>query len=105
LLVGDAARVSEPVTGEGIYRAMKSGLIAAGVIHEAFEKNDFSSSRLSRYEGQCRQAFRLRQGMNSLVRWFIYRPGLLDPLIRFSTKRKKLLDSIVRTVCQPETAC
>ena len=29
LLVGDAARVSEPVTGEGIYFAMRSGLLAA----------------------------------------------------------------------------
>jgi flavin-dependent dehydrogenase len=102
LLVGDAARVSEPVTGEGVYRAMKSGLIAAGVVHEAFKTNDFSSARLSGYERQCRQAFRLRQGMNSLVRWLIYRPGLVDPLIRFSARRKKLLDSIVHAVCQPE---
>jgi flavin-dependent dehydrogenase len=104
LLVGDAARVSEPVTGEGVYLAMKSGLIAAGVIREAFKENDFSSARLSRYDRQCREAFRLRQGMNSLMRRLIYRPALLNPLIRFSARRKKLLDSIVHAVCQPEAA-
>jgi geranylgeranyl reductase family protein len=35
LLVGDAAGLVEPLTGEGIYYAMRSGQIAAEVIHEA----------------------------------------------------------------------
>ena len=35
LLVGDAARVNEPVTGEGIYFALKSGVFAARTVDEA----------------------------------------------------------------------
>ena len=38
LLVGDAARVSEPVTGEGIYFAMRSGLLAAETIDLALRR-------------------------------------------------------------------
>ena len=105
LLAGDAARVSEPVTGEGVYFAMRSGLLAADTIHQAFQETDFSAARLGAYARECRRVFRLRSGTNSLMRWLIYRPALLSPFIRFSAKKRgRLLDSVVQTVCQPETA-
>jgi geranylgeranyl reductase family protein len=99
LLVGDAARVSEPVTGEGIYFALKSGQFAAGTIDQAFCKSDFSAEQLSSYERECRSAFRMRRGINALIRWLIYRPALLSPLIRVADKRTRLLDSIVHAIC------
>lgn len=105
LLVGDAARVSEPVTGEGIYFALKSGFFAARTVDEAFQVRDFSAARLGSYQRDCRRAFRPRRGINALIRWLIYRPGLLSPLIRFSGRRRGLLDSLVHTICQPEAAC
>jgi 2-polyprenyl-6-methoxyphenol hydroxylase-like FAD-dependent oxidoreductase len=103
LLAGDAARVNEPVTGEGIYFAIRSGILAAETVHEAFRKGDFSAACLSPYARDCRQAFRARQRLNSVVRWLIYRPALLSSFIRFSAKRRRLLDAIVHAVCQPET--
>jgi flavin-dependent dehydrogenase len=102
LLVGDAARVNEPVTGEGIYFALRSGLLAAETIDEAFRAGDTSAARLGAYETACRGEFRLRRGVNALIRALIYRPALASPLIRFSAKRRRLLDSIVRTVCLPD---
>lgn len=102
LLVGDAARVNEPVTGEGIYFALKSGELAASTMDRAFRKSDFSADELSSYERDCRSAFRTRWGINVLLRWLIYRPGLLSPLIRFSGRKRGLLDSLVHTICQPE---
>lgn len=102
LLVGDAARVNEPVSGEGIYFALKSGLLAAETIDEAFRAGDFSAALLRGYETTCRSEFRLRRGVNALIRALIYRPALASPLIRFSAKRRRLLDSIVRTVCLPD---
>jgi geranylgeranyl reductase family protein len=104
LLVGDAARVNEPVTGEGVYFAMKSGLLAADVIDRAFEKTDFSVAHLSAYAREWRRAFRLRTGMNSLIHWLIYRPALLSPFIRLSAKKGRVLNSIVQAVCLPEAA-
>jgi len=102
LLAGDAARVNEPVSGEGIYFALRSGLLAAETIDEAFRAGDFSATRLRGYETACRSEFRLRCVVNALIRALIYRPALASPLIRFSAKRRRLLDSIVRTVCLPD---
>lgn len=100
LLVGDAARVSEPVTGEGIYFALKSGVFAAKTVDEAFQMSDFSAVRLRSYQRDCRSAFAVRRGINALIRWLIYRPALLSPLIRFSGSRRGLLDSMVYTICR-----
>jgi menaquinone-9 beta-reductase len=102
LLVGDAARVSEPVTGEGIYFALKSGQLAARAVDRSFCKGDFSARQLRSYERECGAAFRRRRTLNALIRWLIYRPALLSPMIGFSTRRTALLDSIVHAVCQPE---
>jgi menaquinone-9 beta-reductase len=102
LLVGDAARVNEPVTGEGIYFALKSGQLAAKAIDQAFRQSNFSAARLCSYERECRSAFRTRWRINIFIRWLIYRPALLSPLIRFSQRRVRLLDSLVHTICQPE---
>ena len=100
LLVGDAARVNEPVTGEGIYFALKSGVFAARTVDEGFQMSDFSAARLRSYERNCRSAFRARRGINALIRWLIYRPAVLSPLIRFSGGRRGLLDSMVYTICR-----
>lgn len=104
LLVGDAARVNEPVTGEGIYFAMKSGQLAAKTVDQAFRKSDFSARHLRLYEQECRSAFAVRRGMNALIRWLIYRPILLSPLLRVSAKKTRFLDAIVHTICDPEIA-
>jgi geranylgeranyl reductase family protein len=104
LLVGDAARVNEPVTGEGIYFALKSGQFAAGAVDQAFRKSDFSAEQLSSYDRESRLAFRTRWRINRLIRWLIYRPALLSPLIRFSGSRRGLLDSLVHRICLPEVA-
>jgi menaquinone-9 beta-reductase len=100
LLVGDAARVNEPVTGEGIYFALKSGELAAGTIDQAFRKSDFSVDHLRSYEWECRLAFQTRWRINTLIRWLIYRPALLSPLVRCSGRRRGLLDSMVYKVCR-----
>jgi geranylgeranyl reductase family protein len=104
LFIGDAARVNEPVSGEGIYFAMKSALLAAETIHDAFSASDFSATRLRSYERRCRREFKLRRGLNMLLRHLAYRPGLLAPLVRFSAKHGRLLDALVRTICAPQPA-
>jgi len=102
LLVGDAGRVSEPVTGEGIYFAMQSGLFAAETIDEAFARGDLSAEGMRRYEQKCNQLFRPRDALNSLIRFAIYRPGLVNPLIRLFAKHSRALVSLVDAVCAPQ---
>ena len=50
LLVGDAAGLIDPFSGEGIGNAMLSGKIAAEVAYEALVANDTSEQFLARYE-------------------------------------------------------
>jgi geranylgeranyl reductase family protein len=102
LLVGDAAQVVEPVTGEGVYFAARSGLMAAETIDEAFQHGDFSLPRFSAYQRRCRHAFWRRRALNRLMQYMIYRPAIGESLIRFSVKRQGLLNSIVKAVCIPE---
>jgi len=101
LLVGDAARVSEPVTGEGIYFAMRSGLLAAETIDVALRQNNFGADILAGYERACRRAFRSRLALNSLLRFAVYHPAWVDSLIRLSSKNGRVLDSLVDAVCVP----
>jgi geranylgeranyl reductase family protein len=102
LLVGDAARVSEPVTGEGIYFAMRGGLLAAQVIAEALAVNDLSAGFLRRYEQSCERMFRNRMSLNALMRFAVYRPALLSPLVRLLARKRGWLDSVIGAVCAPE---
>ncbi|MBI4019200.1 MAG: NAD(P)/FAD-dependent oxidoreductase [Candidatus Aenigmarchaeota archaeon] len=50
LLVGEACGQTKPLTGGGIIFGMRAAHMAASVVKQAIEKNDFSSGFLSRYE-------------------------------------------------------
>ncbi len=50
MLVGDAARHTDPITGGGIINAMKAGYHAGITASEAIEKGDYSESFLRRYD-------------------------------------------------------
>ncbi|MBU4454525.1 MAG: NAD(P)/FAD-dependent oxidoreductase, partial [Euryarchaeota archaeon] len=54
MLVGDAARQSDPLTGGGITNAMDAGQIAGEVCIKAKEKGDYSVKTLMEYEDRWR---------------------------------------------------
>jgi geranylgeranyl reductase family protein len=99
LLAGDAARVTEPVTGEGVYFALKSGELAAEAADAAFQLGDTSARQLSGYGFACRRAFAGRVRINRLVRAAIHRPYLLTPLLSLSRKSNFPVDALVNRVC------
>ena len=103
LLVGDAARVTEPVTGEGVYFALRSGELAAEAADAAFKRGDISARQLSAYHFACRSTFARRQTINRLVRAVIHRPYLLTPLLRLSRNSNFPVRAFLDRVCQ--TAC
>lgn len=58
MLAGDAAGFIDPLTGEGIYYAMRSGQLAAKACISAVEKGDFESSFLTQhYAEACEMDF------------------------------------------------
>ena len=56
MIVGDAARVSDPITGGGIYNAMHTGRLAAGVASEAVSAGDCSEKALMPYDHAWRHS-------------------------------------------------
>jgi len=67
ILVGDAARQVNPLTGGGILYAMQAGEIAANVIAEAVQEKDFSKQKLSEYDERWKIEFgkRLETGLKA----------------------------------------
>lgn len=100
LLAGDAARVSEPVTGEGVYFALKSGDLAAESADLAFQRGDLSARQLSSYDSACRRVFGRRLKINTLVRAIIHRPYLIDPLLNLRPKNNLPVRTLVNLVCR-----
>ena len=99
LLVGDAARVTEPVTGEGVYFALKSGILAAEVMDRAFKRGNGSAEQLSHYSHLCQKAFLFRQRVNRIIGALVYRPRLLAPFLRLSSKTSFPLRPLVDRLC------
>lgn len=73
LLVGDAARHADPITGGGITTALEGGKIAGEVIGDAVKKQKFDKETLSMYEAQWKKAFGQK-----LLRNYIVKEILLD---------------------------
>jgi digeranylgeranylglycerophospholipid reductase len=57
ILVGDAARQVNPLTGGGILYAMQAGEIAGKLIAEAVQGKDFSKRKLSEYDRRWKSEF------------------------------------------------
>lgn len=57
IIVGDAARLSDPITGGGIYNAMFTGRMAGKVAIEAIATNDTSKTFLMRYDKGWRESY------------------------------------------------
>jgi menaquinone-9 beta-reductase len=104
LLVGDAARVTEPLTGEGIFFALRSGQLAGSALDRALAEVNSSSVRLSEYDQACRAEFAVRLRLNAIIRNLVYRPRLLTLAIRFLGRRQRLLEALINSVCQRRTA-
>jgi geranylgeranyl reductase family protein len=80
-LVGDAARVVEPFTGEGITFALSTGLLAAENVIAGLARNNLPAA-LANYSRSHRQLYRRRAWVNTLLRWTLTTPSYPVRLLR-----------------------
>jgi len=73
LLVGDAARHADPITGGGITTSLQGGKIAGEIIGEAVDAQVFDADMLSQYEKQWKQDFGQK-----LLRNYVVKELMLD---------------------------
>ena len=90
-LVGDAARVVEPFTGEGIYYALRSGELAAQAL-AARDERQYATAHRRLYAG--------RLWINALARLAVEHPRLTSRLLRFLPNEKRLLRFMTTKVVQ-----
>jgi flavin-dependent dehydrogenase len=80
-LLGDAARVVEPFTGEGIVFAFTTGLLAAEAALTGLARNNLAAA-LAAYSREHRQLYRRRAWVNTLLRWLLTTPSRPVRLLR-----------------------
>ncbi len=94
-LLGDAARVVEPFTGEGIYYALKTGELAA----EAILSND-----LAPYRKAHARLYRGRLWLNRVARIAVTHPGIGGSLVALGALFPSLFSALTRKVTAPSTS-
>ncbi|MFH1936031.1 MAG: NAD(P)/FAD-dependent oxidoreductase, partial [Bacteroidota bacterium] len=96
LLLGDAALLVDPFTGEGIGLAMASAESAATVIRASFATGDFSAAALKAYDRRIERRMGMEHSTSAALQRFAHHPKLFDRVVRRANKNqafKELLAS------------
>jgi geranylgeranyl reductase family protein len=93
LLVGDAAGLVDPLTGEGIQNALISARIAAEVASEALRRDDASHTVLAEYERRCERIIDPSLCRSHRVeRWVANSPWRVNSLFAIANRAPKCFD-------------
>jgi flavin-dependent dehydrogenase len=95
LLVGDAAGYYDPFTGEGLYRALRSAQLAAGVADAALACRDTSGAVLARYDHLMRAEFRGKRTVEGIIQSAVQIPPFMNHVATVLGRRKALADIVV----------
>src|SRR5438874_5009208 len=96
LLVGDAARVVEPFTGEGMFYAMGSGELAAATAGKLIGEKSRDAAR--DYARLQAAVYRGRLWMNVLARLAVISPDIGSPLFEIARFHPALLRLLTRKI-------
>ena len=85
LLVGDAAGYYDPFTGEGIYGALASAKLAAGIADRA----------LAAYQRGHAALFRGKSVVEGIIQAAVFAPALMNQIARQMGRRKAMADTLL----------
>jgi menaquinone-9 beta-reductase len=95
--IGDAARVVEPFTGEGIYYALRSGELAANAIIKILRDEDRQSA-LREFVRAHRAMYRGRLWVNRLARSAVLSPKFASSFLRVARFSPVVLRLLTRKI-------
>ncbi len=88
LILGDAAGMIDPLTGEGLQYAMDAAEIAANTIFEAFRKKNFTKNFLKRYQERWMKSFgKDFKWSTRMARYCVKHPIFFDAFASLSQKK------------------
>ena len=98
LVVGEAAGLVNPLTGEGIALALESGQLAAEVASEALLSGDFSSDRLRRYDDVLRERYAgyFEDARELMAR--LAHPKVLEAVIQYSRTDGRIREALTTAI-------
>ena len=99
LFIGDAARVVEPFTGEGIYYALRSGELAADAIAKIIRGEDRQLA-LRDFARASAEMYRGRLWINRLARAAVLSPRLASFLIQ-AARVEPIFRSLTKKIATP----
>ena len=94
ILIGDAAHMIDPFTGEGISHAMISGVHAADVAKEALEANDLSAAKLKAYDQRVWKRLGQEISISTRLQQLADKAWLFDFVVDRANKNPALADTI-----------
>src|SRR3954469_15008122 len=99
LLVGDAARVVEPFTGEGIYYALRSGELAAATI-DALSRSGHGAAAAHAYALEHEKLYHGRLWINRIARAAVLSPRVTSTLLRRGVLPPVVLRALTAKISQ-----
>jgi geranylgeranyl reductase family protein len=100
-MVGDAARVVEPFTGEGIYYALRSGELAAGAILKMIRGKD-QQSALREFANAHAEMYRGRLWINRLARAAVLWPHVGSLFVHAARFHPTILRLLTAKIVTPQ---
>jgi flavin-dependent dehydrogenase len=97
LLIGDAAGVVDPISGEGMSLALSTAPMAAEVIHEAIASGDLRV--LDRYAAERRRRMEPARRLAGLILGVSRYPWLADRAVRRLSRDPALFTRLLRAAC------
>jgi geranylgeranyl reductase family protein len=98
-LIGDAARVVEPFTGEGIYYALRSGELAATTI-DALSRGGHGAAAAHVYAQEHEKLYRGRLWINRVARAAVLSPRVTSALLNLGLLPPALWRSLTTKISQ-----
>ena len=104
LLVGEAAGLVNPLTGDGIDFALESGHLAAAHLTTVLARGEASREGLEPYNMLLREAFGSLFAFSRTLQKALVSPRLLNTLVYFAERRPELAKGLTHIVLGPDTS-
>jgi len=95
MLVGDAAGLISPLSGEGIAYALESGELAAAYLKKALDKGDVSANELKPYSDHLNKHFFMDHRLYEALRQMLAKYALMDRMVTRGMKYPELAGKFV----------
>ena len=95
MIIGEAAGLENPITGEGIDYGMESGKLAAEHLSHMFTTGDFSLKQLALFDKQLRQRYQSLFVLCDRLRLLYLNPLFINLMVRAVARNEDLMELLM----------